>query len=123
MAARTDYDSNKYDTAAAGFKQALQVIAEIGPDSQTTTLADLKGAVERLRHACGRKDRGAGSTFTSRAGAGAGGRASAAVMGPAFYTLADIDVTPPVVVAQQIPSWTFTTGYAPTAYSAEPSKC
>ena len=32
---------------------------------------------------------------------------------PAFYTLADVDVTPPVVVAQQIPSWTFTTGYAP----------
>ena len=42
MAARTDYDNKKYDTAAAGFKQALQVIAEIGPDSQTATLADLK---------------------------------------------------------------------------------
>ena len=42
MAARTDYENKKYDMAAAGFKQALQVIAEIGPDSQTTTLADLK---------------------------------------------------------------------------------
>ena len=42
LAARTDYENKKYDVAAAGFKQVLQVIAEIGADSQTTTLADLK---------------------------------------------------------------------------------
>ena len=35
--ARTDYE-NKYESAAAGFKQ----IADVAPESQTATLADLK---------------------------------------------------------------------------------
>jgi hypothetical protein len=40
--AKTDYENKKYDAAALGFKQTLQVIADLGPDSQTATLADLK---------------------------------------------------------------------------------
>ena len=42
LAARTDYENKKYDVAATGFTQVLQIIAEIGADAQTTTLADLK---------------------------------------------------------------------------------
>jgi len=111
MAARTDYDSKKYDTAAAGFKQALQVIAEIGPDSQTTTLADLKELSSGFATLADAKIAVQAPPLPGAPASAA--VASAAVIGPAFYTLADIDVTPPVVVAQQIPSWTFTTGYAP----------
>ena len=114
MAARTDYESKKYDAAAAGFKQALQVIAEIGPDSQTTTLADLKELSSGFATLADAKI-AAQTAPPPRAAAPAPAAAppAAAMMGPAFYTLADIDVTPPVVVVQPIPSWTFTTGYAP----------
>ena len=125
MAARTDYENKKYDVAAAGFKQALQVIAEIGPDSQTTTLADLKELSSGFATLADAKI--AAQTATCAASAPARARrrrcaraarclrllTAAAMIRPAFYTLADIDVTPPVIVAQQIPSWTFTTGYAP----------
>jgi TonB family protein len=39
---RTDYENKNYDAAAQGFKEALQVIADAGAESQTATLADLK---------------------------------------------------------------------------------
>jgi tetratricopeptide (TPR) repeat protein len=113
MDARTDYDSKKYDTAAAGFKQALQIIAEIGPDSQTATLADLKELSSGFATLADAKIAAQAPPLPRAPTPASAAVASAAVIGPAFYTLADLDVTPPVVVAQQIPSWTFTTGYAP----------
>src|SRR5215203_2508714 len=39
---KTDYENKNYDAAALGFEQTLQVIADLGTDSQTATLADLK---------------------------------------------------------------------------------
>jgi hypothetical protein len=120
MAARTEYENKKYDAAAAGFKQALQVIAEIGPDSQTTTLADLKELASGFATLADAKITAqtappprVAAPAPAAAPAPPPAAAAAAMMGPAFYTLADIDVTPPVAVAQQIPPWTFTTGYAP----------
>ena len=40
--ARADYENKKYESAATGFTQTLLVMAEIGQESQTATLADLK---------------------------------------------------------------------------------
>ncbi len=121
MAARTEYENKQYDVAAAGFKQALQVMAEIGADAQTATLADLKELASGFATLADAKI--AAQTAPAPAPAPApraaapapppAAAAAAAIIRPAFYTLADVDVTPPVVVAQQIPSWTFTTGYAP----------
>ena len=71
-AARTDYENKKYDAAAAGFKQALQVIADIGPGVADDDAGRSEGTVERLRHACRRQDRGAGCT-SSASGGGSGG--------------------------------------------------
>jgi hypothetical protein len=41
-AARTDFENKRYALAAEGFRQVLQVIADIAPESQTATLVDLK---------------------------------------------------------------------------------
>jgi hypothetical protein len=111
LAARADYENKNYEAAAAGFKQALQVIADIGPDSQTTTLADLKELSSGFATLADAKIAALASP-PSGAAAPAPAAAATGVIGPAFYTLADIDVTPPVVVEQPIPTWTFT-AYAP----------
>lgn len=107
--ARTDYENKKYEAAAAGFRQAIQVIAEIGPESQTTTLADLKelaGGFVALADA---------KVVTQAAPPPVPAAPPPPVvrLAQAFYTLADADVTPPVVVQQPIPAWTFTP-YAPS---------
>ena len=88
------------------------MIAEIGPDAQTPTLVDLKELSSGFATLADAKI-AAQAPPLPRARRRRRPLTAAAVIGPAFYTLADIDVTPPVVVAQQIPSWTFTTGYAP----------
>lgn len=110
-AARTDYENKKYDAAAAGFKQALQVITEIGPDAQTATLVDLKELSSGFATLADAKSAALAAPPPASA-APAPAAFVAGRIGPAFYTLADIDVTPPVVVQQQIPPWTFT-AYAP----------
>ena len=103
-AARTDYENKKYDAAAAGFKQALQVIADIDPDSQTATLVDLK---ELASGFLALADVKVAAQPPPRAAAAAAAAAApppvAPRVAPAFYTLADTDVTPPVVVEQQVP--------------------
>ena len=141
LAARTDYENKKYDVAATGFTQVLQVIAEIGADAQTTTLADLKElatgfatladakiaapapppprAAAPAPAATAPPAPAAAATApppprtAAPAPAATGAATAAAMIRPAFYTLADVDVTPPVAVVQQIPAWTFKTGYAP----------
>ena len=40
--ARTDYENKNYVAATDGFRQALLVIADVAPEAQTATLADLK---------------------------------------------------------------------------------
>ena len=110
LAARTDYENKRYDAAAAGFKQALQVIAEIGPDAQTATLVDLKELSSGFATLAEAKI--AAPSAPPSAVAAPAPAIGTGVLGPAFYTLADIDVTPPVVVEQPIPAWTFA-AYAP----------
>ena len=141
--ARSDYENKKYDVAATGFKQALQVIADIAPESQTQTIADLKelssgfatlaeakvGTQPPARAAAAPQpsvpsapalstpapSTPAPSTSapsipapSTSAQSTSAPSTPAARFVPGFYTLADIDVTPPVIVAQQIPPWTFT---------------
>ena len=40
--AKADYESQNYDSAAAAFKQVLEVIADVDPKEQTANLTDLK---------------------------------------------------------------------------------
>jgi hypothetical protein len=145
---RTDYENKNYDAAAEGFKQALQVIADAGAESQTATLADLKELASGFLALAEAKAAAsappvapprAGAVAPSRAGAvavappraGAVAPLGAAAVAPpnaaaaapppaaatvtpqpvamnespGFYTLADTDVTPPVVLTQVIPPW------------------
>lgn len=119
--ARSNYENKKYDEAAAGFRQTLQVIADIGAEGQTQTLADLKelssgfATLAEARGATQVAPRAAAATLspTASAPAVAPSVAPAPRFAPAFYTLADIDVTPPVVLEQQVPPWTYTP-YAPS---------
>ena len=115
--ARSDYDNKKYDVAAAGFKQALQVIADIGAESQTQTIADLKELSSGFATLAEAKvvlqgPQGTAAATPPPAPSAPAPPAPAPRFAPAFYTLADIDVTPPVVLEQQVPPWTFN-AYAP----------
>jgi hypothetical protein len=101
---RTDYENKNYDAAAEGFKQALVVIADAGAESQTATLADLKELASGFL-----------ALAEARAAAAAASLAAAATPQPdatkalpAFYTLHDTQVTPPVAIIQALPAWTFT---------------
>ncbi len=99
--ARSQFEDKKYAAAAASFKQTLQVIADIDAESQTTTLGDLKelaGGFLALAEAR--------SPVIATAAAAAAVPAPVAVKETrVFYSLADTDVTPPVVLAQAIPPW------------------
>jgi len=101
---RTDYENKNYDSAAKGFQQVLDVIADAGAESQTGTFADLKELA-----------RGFLTLVEAKAAAAAAPRAAVVVPQPdttkalrAFYTLADTEVTPPVAIFQVLPPWTFT---------------
>jgi hypothetical protein len=117
--ARADYDNKKYEAAAAGFKQTLQIIGDLGPDGQTPTLVDLKELASGFLTLADSK-MAATQPPPIQAPADAPSRAPSAAAAPApvlprtlpFFTLADIDVKPPVVIEQHLPPWTFT-AYAP----------
>ena len=108
--ARTDYENKNYQAAAVGFKQALQVILEIDPESRTATINDLRELASGFLTLADAK------MAPAPAPAGAPAAAAPAPVAtrimPALYTLADVDVTPPVVINQPVPPWTFTL-YAP----------
>ena len=138
--ARTDYDNKKYEAAATGFKQTLQLIGDLGPDGQTATLADLKELASGFLTLADSKMAATQAQVPTPAQTpvptpvptkaqtpvqtpqvDAPSRApAAAAAAPApvlpralpFFTLADIDVKPPVVIEQRIPPWTYT-AYAP----------
>ena len=112
--AKTDYENKNYESAAAGFKQTLLVIADVGPESQTSTLADLKELSTGFLEL-------ANTRIAAHTRPPAPAAAAAAVIAtktlPAFYTLADKDVTPPVELDQQVPKWTFSTNLPVRAFS------
>ena len=151
--ARTDYENKKYAAATDGFRQTLQVIADIAPETQTATLADLKElasgflALAEVKAAPEAPSRAPAAAVAAPAPgvAAPGARPAAAVPAPSapliaavaapdppptarettgvaaaapppvtrvllpFYTLSDSDVTPPVVVDQRLPPWSFAT--------------
>ncbi|HEX6640020.1 MAG TPA: hypothetical protein VF215_02855 [Thermoanaerobaculia bacterium] len=112
--ARMDYENKNYESAATGFKQTLLVIADVGPESQSSTLADLKelsaGFLElaNTRIAAARARPPVPPAATP---------VVATRPEPAFYTLADKDVTPPVELDQVVPRWTFSANLPMRAFS------
>ena len=106
--AKRDYESKNYEAAVAGFKETLLVIADVAPELQTATLADLKelssGFLELATIRVSAQMRPPAPVAASP---GAVSPGVAARPAPAFYTLLDKDVTPPVVVEQVVPRWTF----------------
>ena len=116
--ARTDYENKKYEDAAAGFKQTLLVLADVAPESQTPTLADLKelstGFLELATTRLATQARPPAPVAAPGAAVSPGVVARAA---PSFYTLLDKDVTPPVVLNQEIPRWTFSSNLPLRAFT------
>jgi hypothetical protein len=154
-AAKTDYDNKNYAAAATGFKQMIQVIADVDARDQSARLADLKelaGGFLTLAEtkmapqpapappaapvalaapvavatsgvlAASGMPAAPGVPPASGVPTPSGGPAASdataapeppavapklAVAGSVLYTLLDRDVTPPVVVTQQIPAWRF----------------
>ena len=116
--ARSEFEEKKYAAAAAGFKQALQVIADADPESQAT-LGDLKeladgflvlaevkaAAIASPPPAVAAPAVVAGPAAVAAPNAVAAPDAVAAKVSRTFYSLADQDVTPPVVLTQAIPRW------------------
>ena len=99
--ARSEFEEKKYAAAAAGFKQALQVIADADAESQAATLGDLKELADGFLALAEVK----AAAIASPPPAVAAPAAVAAKVSRAFYSLADKDVTPPVVLTQAIPRW------------------
>jgi hypothetical protein len=103
--AKSEFEAKKYAEAAAGFKQTLQVIADADPESQTTTLGDLKELADGFLVLAEVK----AAAIAPPPPAEAAPAAVAAKVSPAFYSLADKDVTPPVVLTQAFPPWSLAT--------------
>ena len=118
--ARTDYENKQYEAAARGFKQTLQVISDVGPEGQTPRLEDLKELASGFMTLAESKMAAAQAPAPGPVAPAPPPAARTAVATSAapvstaisFYTLADIDVTPPIVIEQPIPAWTYT-AYAP----------
>jgi hypothetical protein len=136
--ARTDYENKNYVAATDGFRQALLVIADVAPEAQTATLADLKElasgflALAEVKAAPEASLRAPAAAAARLAPTGVVAAAPPAAAAPKptpvpavpaaaaatlplasevskFYTLSDSDVTPPVIVAQALPPWSLAT--------------
>src|SRR5688572_4447461 len=99
--ARHEFEEKNYVAAAAGFKQTLQVIADTDAESHSATLDDLKELSGGFLVLAEMKT----VTIASPPAPAAAPAAVAVQVSRAFYSLADTDVTPPVVVTQAIPAW------------------
>jgi hypothetical protein len=117
--AKTDYENKNYAAAATGFEQVLQVIADVDAKDQTPMLVDLKelaGGFLTLAETkvTAQTPPAAPAAPEPPAVAPAMAVPLAMAVGPAMtvtapvlYTLLDKDVTPPVIVTQQVPAWRF----------------
>jgi Gram-negative bacterial TonB protein C-terminal len=103
--ARTDYENKNYEAAAAGFKQILQVIAEVEVKDQTATLADIKELAGGFMTLAETKVEA--KAPAPRLEASIAPAVKPTVIAPMLYTLADVQVTPPVIVEQHVPAWRF----------------
>ena len=104
--ARTDYENKNYVAATDGFRQALQVMADVAPEAQTATLADLKELASGFL-ALAEVKAAPEASLRAPAPAAAGVAVTLPIVSQVskFYTLSDSDVTPPVVVEQAFPRW------------------
>ena len=102
--AKADYENKNYEAAAAGFKQVLQVLDDVDPKDQTPTLADVKELAGGFLTLAETKA-AAVSVPPVPQPAPVAVAPKATVAAPVPYTLLDVDVKPPVVVEQQVPSW------------------
>jgi hypothetical protein len=118
--AKADYENKNYEAAAAGFKQVLQVIADVDPKDQTPTLADVKELAGGFLTLAETKAAAASVPPVSQtAPVAAAPKTPAAApppSAPMLYTLADVDVKPPVVVEQQVPAWRLTSNFPDRAF-------
>jgi tetratricopeptide (TPR) repeat protein len=107
--ARADYENKEYKAAATGFKQVLQVIADIGPESQTSTLSDLKelasGFLALADVKIAAETRPAAKAEVPSNPPAVEARAARPSGVPPVYKVVDTDVTPPVIVEQRGPPW------------------
>jgi Gram-negative bacterial TonB protein C-terminal len=102
--ARSDFENKNFESAAMGFKQALQVIADVGPTEQTATLADLKQLADGFLALSEGK---VAQQSPARGTQALAGSATMANAGSPVYSLADPGVKPPVVTEQRLPAWQF----------------
>ena len=110
--AKAHYDNKQYDAAASEFKQTVQVIGKISEDAQTSTLGDLKELAAGFLTLSEAKiaPSAASSPLTPPVAAPrVPAQPVAMTPSPAFYTSSDTDVTPPAVLEQALPPWTFGT--------------
>jgi TonB family protein len=108
--ARTDYDNKNYEAAAAAFEQTVQVIGKISEDAQTPTLRDLKELAAGFLTLAEAKIAAAPAPSTPALAAPTVAAEPVAPAAPsAVFTPLDTDVTPPSVLDQALPPWTFGT--------------
>ena len=101
--ARSEFENKSFESAVLGFKQTLQVIADVDPKEQTATLVDLKQLADGfLALAEGKIAQQAPPVRQAPAVA-----ATVAARAPTVYSSVDTDVTPPVVTEQRLPAWQF----------------
>jgi hypothetical protein len=117
--AKTDYENKNYAAAATGFEQVLQVIADVDAKDQTPMLVDLKelaGGFLTLAETKVTAQTPPAAPAAPEPPAVAPTMAvplamavgpAMTVTAPVLYTLLDKDVTPPVIVTQQVPAWRF----------------
>jgi hypothetical protein len=106
--ARTDYENKNYEAAAAGFKQIQQVIEAVDPRDRTAMLIDLKELAGGFLTLAETKIAAAQvAAAPVPAPAVAPKPVAPTPPAPVLYTLLDTEVTPPVVIEQQVPVWRF----------------
>jgi TonB family protein len=113
--AKTDYENKNYDAAAAGFKQVLQVIGDVDVKDLTPTLADVKELAGGFLTLAETKA-AAVSVPPAPLPAPVAVAPKAAVAAQVPYTLLDVDVKPPVIVEQQVPTWRLASSFPDRAF-------
>jgi TonB family protein len=111
LLAKADYDINNYESAVSGFKQTLDVIANVEPKEQAG-LADLRQLADGfLTLAETRIVKPPPAVAVPMPAP-----VPLAVAAPPppvvnqLFTLADVDVTAPVIIDQRLPPWNFRLG-------------
>lgn len=106
--AKTDYENKNYESAAAGFKQILEIFADVDSKDQTATLADVKELASGFLTLAEVK--------IAPPPVPKAPPTPAASVAAVPYTLLDAGVTPPVVIDQLVPAWRFASNLPDRAF-------